>query len=143
MNIALGSDHAGFELKEEIKKFLTQEVGHEVKDFGPFSAERADYPDFAHPVSSAVENKECDLGILMCGSGNGINMAANKHRDIRSALCWIPEIAALARQHNNANVLAMPARYISTSEAKEIVRAFISNEFEGGRHEARVKKIPC
>jgi ribose 5-phosphate isomerase B len=142
MKIAVGSDHAGYDLKVNVIEYL-QEKGHEVEDFGPYSDDRADYPDFAHPVANSVESKESDLGILMCGSGNGINMTANKHAGIRSALCWIPEIAALARQHNNANVLAMPARYLSNGEAMAIVDAFLSNQFEGGRHEGRVNKIPC
>lgn len=142
MKLALGSDHAGYDLKVEVIKYL-EEKGHTVEDFGPYSDDRADYPDFAHPVADAVENNNAELGILMCGSGNGINMAANKHQGIRSALSWIPEIAALARQHNNANILAMPARYISKEEAFAIVDAFLENEFEGGRHEARVNKIAC
>lgn len=142
MKLAIGSDHAGFELKQEIIEYLSTK-GFEVKDFGPFSDDRADYPDFAHPVAEGVENNTYDLGILICGSGNGINMTANKHQGIRSALCWLPEIAALARQHNNANILTMPARFISTEMAKEITDAFLSNQFEGGRHEGRVNKIAC
>jgi len=142
MRLGFGSDHAGYDLKVEIIKHL-ENKGYEIKDYGPFSDERADYPDFAHPVALAVEKKEVDLGIIMCGSGNGINMAANKHQDIRSALCWEPELASLARQHNDANVLALPARFIPVEKAIEIVDTFLSNEFEGGRHAGRVNKISC
>lgn len=140
--IAIGSDHAGFKLKETVKAYLTGN-GYSVKDFGCYSEERADYPDFAHPVASAVENHELDLGILICGSGNGINMSANKHKGIRSALCWQREIAELARQHNDANIIALPARFISEDEAKACVDVFINTEFEGGRHTDRVRKISC
>lgn len=140
MKIAIGSDHAGFKLKETVKASLTSK-GIEVKDFGCYSEDRADYPDFAHPVANAVEGKEADLGILVCGSGNGINMTANKHAGIRSALCWNKELAELARQHNDANVLALPARFIDEKTAKECVDAFLSSTFEGGRHTDRVKKI--
>ena len=140
MKIAIGSDHAGFALKEIITKYL-QQKGFEIKDFGTFSEERADYPDFAHLVANSVENKENDFGILMCGTGNGINMAANKHKGIRAALCWNPEIATLARQHNDANILTLPARCITEEEAKKCVEAFFSASFEGGRHADRVRKI--
>ena len=142
MKIAIGADHAGFSLKEKLKKYL-QEQGHEVKDFGPASEASVDYPDFAHPVAFAVEKKEAELGLLMCGSGNGINMTANKHAGIRAALCWNAEIAKLSRQHNNANILTLPARFIEESEAKKCVDVFFSTPFEGGRHEGRVKKIAC
>ena len=142
MKLALGSDHAGYELKEILKPFL-ESFGHEVTDFGPHSDDSVDYADFAHPVATDVENGKFDLGIIMCGSGNGINMAANKHKGIRSALCWSPEIAEMARLHNDANVLALPARYISVEVAKACVEAFLTNEFEGGRHERRIAKIPC
>ena len=142
LNIAIGSDHAGFLLKEKIRNYLLGK-GYEVKDTGCFSEERADYPDFAHAVASAVESKEALFGILLCGSGNGINMAANKHQGIRSALCWKEEIAVIARQHNDANVLALPARYISESEAIRCVDSFLSATFEGGRHSLRVEKIAC
>ncbi|MES2593541.1 MAG: ribose 5-phosphate isomerase B [Bacteroidota bacterium] len=140
MKVAIGSDHAGFLLKEVLKSYL-QGKGFEVKDFGCFSEERADYPDFAHPVAESVENKEVDYGLLMCGTGNGINMAANKHKGIRAALCWSPEIASMARLHNDANILTLPARCISEEEAKKCVDTFFSTEFEGGRHADRVKKI--
>ena len=142
MKIAIGADHAGYELKEKVKNYLLKK-GVEVKDFGTNSAERADYPDFAHPVAIAVENKTVDLGIVICGSGNGVNMAANRHPGVRSALCWKEEIAVLARQHNNANVMALPARYMDETEAKKCVDAFMNTPFEGGRHADRVKKIEC
>lgn len=139
--IDIGSDHAGFHLKKELIDYLTQK-GFEVTDHGAYSEESVDYPDFGHAVATAVE-KSGQLGIVICGSGNGINMAANKHQGIRSALCWMPEIAALARQHNDANVLALPARYLKTEEALAIVDAFLENSFEGGRHERRKEKIAC
>lgn len=142
MKIAIGSDHAGFELKQELINYLnTKQIT--VNDKGCYSLERADYPDFGHAVALAVLSKEVDLGILMCGSGNGINMSANKHKGIRAALCWNAEIAALARQHNNANILTLPARYITIEEAKQCVDAFLNNSFEGGRHADRVIKIDC
>ena len=140
--IAVASDHAGFERKQSVLKYL-QEQGIEFTDFGAFSKESSDYPDYAHPLAEAISRGEFDLGITLCGSGNGINMTANKHRGIRSAICWMPEIAALARQHNNANVCALPARFITDEQAIEIVKAFLSNEFEGGRHQRRINKIPC
>jgi ribose 5-phosphate isomerase B len=142
MKIAIGADHAGYELKEKVKAYLLKK-GVEVKDFGVNSPERADYPDFAHPVASAVENKQVDLGIVICGSGNGVNMTANRHHGVRSALCWKEEIAVLARQHNDANVMALPARYMDEQEAQKCVDAFLSTPFEGGRHSDRVKKIEC
>ncbi len=140
--IAIGADHAGFPLKEQIKKYLSN-LQYEVIDFGTFSEERADYPDFAHPVALAVESKETIFGILVCGSGNGVNMAANKHQGIRSALCWNKEIAELARQHNDANILALPARFISNETALQMVQSFLTTPFEGGRHQSRVEKISC
>lgn len=136
----MGSDHAGFPLKERLIQKLHNE-GHEVIDFGTSSETSTDYPDYAHPVADCIEKGEAALGILMCGSGNGINMAANKHQGIRSALCWLPEIAEMARLHNNSNILALPARYIAPELAEEIVDTFLSNEFEGGRHQRRVEKI--
>lgn len=139
-NLAIGSDHAGFELKEQIITYLKSKNIH-VFDKGCYSAERADYPDFGHAVATAVLNKECELGVLMCGSGNGINMAANKHKGIRAALCWNYEITAMARQHNDANVLVLPARYISKEEAFKCVDVFIFEKFEGGRHQQRIEKI--
>ncbi len=138
--LAIGSDHAGFCLKEDIKRHL-EKNGYKVKDFGCYSEERADYPDFAHPVAGAVEMKEADYGILICGSANGISMAANKHKGIRAAVCWNTEVARLARQHNDANIISLPARFISTGEAIQAVDAFLSENFEGGRHADRVRKI--
>lgn len=142
MKIAIGGDHAGFTYKEEIKQMLA-EAGHIVKDFGPFSEASVDYPDFAHPLASSVEKGENELGILICGSGNGVAITANKHQGIRAALCWLDELGALARQHNNANVLCLPARFISLELAKQITQTFLSTPFEGGRHENRVNKISC
>jgi len=140
MKIAIGCDHAGYKLKEYLVKYLTEKK-FVVKDFGTYSEERADYPDFAHIVSVAIENKECDLGILICGSGNGINITANKHKGIRAALCWNEELAALARQHNDANILSLPARFINEETAVKCVDAFLTAQFEGGRHTERVNKI--
>lgn len=142
MNIAIGSDHAGFALKTKLITSLETQ-GHHVKDFGCYSEESIDYPDYAHPVAEEIEQKRATLGILICGSGNGISMTANKHQDIRCALCWNPEIASLARQHNDANILSLPARFISDDMAHEILGAFLSAEFEGGRHANRVSKIAC
>jgi ribose 5-phosphate isomerase B len=140
MKIAIGSDHAGFELKEIIRGYLDKKKVNAV-DKGTYSAERADYPDFGHAVANSVMNKEADAGILMCGSGNGIAISANKHKGIRAALCWNAEIAALARQHNDANILVLPARFISKEEAFKCVDAFLTEKFEGGRHQDRIKKI--
>lgn len=139
-SIAIGSDHAGFETKEILISYL-KELGHTVKDFGAYSNQSVDYPDHAHPVAQAVANGDFNLGIVLCGSGNGVNISANKVKGIRSALCWTPEIASLARQHNDANVCAVPARFVSVDQAKEIVSAFLNAQFEGGRHAARVAKI--
>lgn len=138
--IAIGSDHAGFELKEIMIDYLT-EKGFIVENKGCFSLDSVDYPDFVHPTAEAVENKEVDFGIVICGSANGVSMTANKHQNIRAAIAWIPEIAKLAKEHNNANILSLPARYISSDMAKEIVDAYINAEFEGGRHQKRVSKI--
>jgi len=142
MKIAIGSDHAGFALKAKLITILEEE-GHHVKDFGCYSQASIDYPDYAHPVANEVENLAVDLGVLICGSGNGISMTANKHQGIRCALCWTPEIASLARQHNDANILSLPARFISEELAIEILHAFLSAQFEGGRHATRVGKIAC
>jgi len=139
--IPIGADHAGFELKSLLIKHLEKE-GYQVKDYGCFSEESIDYPDFAHPVAEDVLSDPEKLGILICGSGNGINMTANKHQGIRSALCWKNEIAELARQHNDANIIALPARFVSFEEAKEMVDTFLATDFEGGRHQRRVDKIP-
>jgi len=140
--IAIGSDHAGYELKEIIKPFL-EEKGFKITDKGCFSLDSVDYPDFAHPTAEAVENKEVSFGILICGSANGVSMAANKHQNVRAAIAWLPEIASLAKQHNDANILSLPARFISIELAKEIVNAYLNAEFEGGRHGRRVEKISC
>ena len=142
MKLAIGCDHAGFELKEELKKYLSDKK-IDIIDKGTYSLDSVDYPDFAHAVSNSVINTEVDLGILICGSGNGISMASNKHAGIRAALCWKKEIASLARQHNDANILSLPARFISLEEAKEIVDTFLTTQFEGGRHANRVNKIAC
>jgi len=140
--IPIGADHAGFELKQKVVKHL-QEKGYEVKDFGTHSTESIDYPDFGHPVAEMVEQNPGMLGIVICGSGNGINMTVNKHQGIRSALCWTTEIAGLARQHNDANIIALPARFISKELGIEMVDVFLSTDFEGGRHQTRVNKISC
>ena len=139
--LGMAADHAGYELKEKLKKYLTEEKGYEIKDFGTYSDESADYPDFAHPLAKAIENGEFELGISVCGSGNGINMTLNKHKNIRSALCWRAVIAKLAREHNNANVCALPGRFVSFDEAKDIVDAFLRATFEGGRHQRRIDKM--
>lgn len=140
MNIAIGSDHAGYDLKEKVVTFLKSK-NIEVNDFGPFSNESVDYPDFAHPVAQEVIAKNVDLGIVICGSGNGINMTVNKYQEIRSALCWNKELAELARLHNNANVLALPARFITEEDGLAMVETFVNTDFEGGRHQKRVDKI--
>lgn len=140
LSIAIGSDHAGFGYKELLRDFL---VESEIKDFGAYSEDSADYPDFAHPVASAVESGEFKFGILVCGSANGVAITANKHQGIRAAICWTEEIAELARKHNNANVLCLPARFISTDLAKAITQKFLTTDFEGGRHANRVNKISC
>ncbi|MFN2396887.1 MAG: ribose 5-phosphate isomerase B [Bacteroidales bacterium] len=140
--IAIASDHAGYALKEAIKTFL-HEKGIESVDFGTHSEESTDYPDYVHPLAKALGKGDPELGIVICGSGNGVNITANKHAHIRSALCWLPELASLARQHNDANVLAMPARFIDVNTAREITDAFVNASFEGGRHQNRVNKIAC
>jgi ribose 5-phosphate isomerase B len=140
--IPIGCDHAGFQLKEKIISHLINK-GYEIEDFGCYSEESIDYPDFGHLVASKVEENEGVLGVIICGSGNGINMTANKHAGVRSALCWKKELAELARQHNNANIIALPARFISLEEGIEMVDVFLSTEFEGGRHGRRVDKIAC
>ncbi len=142
MKIAIGADHAGYNLKEQLIPVL-KGLNCEIIDVGTHSSESVDYPDFAHPVAKSVEEKECAFGILICGSGNGVNITANKHQGIRSALCWNVEISKLARQHNDANIIALPARYIGFKEASEMVEVFISTPFEGGRHSNRVDKISC
>lgn len=140
LKIAIGSDHAGYEYKQILTETLSSV---EIKDFGTYSSESVDYPDFAHPVANAVESGECDLGILICGAANGVAITANKHQNIRAAICWKEEIAVLARSHNNANIVCVPARFVTPEEAKAIVTTFLNTEFEGGRHANRVEKIAC
>ena len=139
MKIHIGGDHAGFELKEQLKPYLTS-LGWAYEDHGTYSLDSTDYPDYAHPTSEAVLKDE-SIGILICGSANGVCMTANKHQGIRAALCWNVEVAKLARQHNNANIICIPARFVTEEEAKEMVSVFLTTPFEGGRHEKRVNKI--
>jgi ribose 5-phosphate isomerase B len=141
MKLAITSDHAGYSLKEELINHLVNE-GYKVKDFGTDSNESVDYPEFGHALAKVIENGEYDFGISICGSGNGINMTANKHQGIRSALCWNSEISELARAHNNANICALPGRFLSVEEAIVIIETFLKTSFDGGRHERRIKKIP-
>ena len=141
MTIALASDHAGFALKQQVQLFL-EDNGAKVKDFGCYSNESCDYADFAHPMAAAVEKGEYEFGIAICSTGNGITMTCNKHQGIRAALCWDTKLAELARQHNNANILGLPANFISAVMALDIVRTFFQTDFEGGRHERRINKIP-
>jgi len=138
--IAIASDHAGYQMKEDIKKHFEQK-GYDFKDFGTYNEESVDYPDFAHKLSGAIDRQEYERGITLCGSGNGISMAANKHPQVRAALCWNEEIAELARQHNDANVCSLPARYLNREEAMKIIEVFLNTDFEGGRHQRRVEKI--
>ncbi len=142
MKISIGNDHAGPEYKKAILAML-EAKGHEVTNYGTDTFDSVDYPDFAHPVANDVESKKADFGILICGSGNGISMSANKHKGIRAALCWTKEISALARQHNDANIISIPARYTSIPQAIEMVETFLNTNFEGGRHQNRVDKISC
>lgn len=139
--IGLCSDHAGFALKQHVKQWL-EAKGWAYKDFGTYTEDSCDYPDYAHPLAEAIEAGECNNGIAICGSGQGISITLNKHQGIRCALCWTPELSALSRQHNDANVLAMPGRFISNEQADAIMEAFFSTDFEGGRHLRRVLKIP-
>ena len=139
--IAIAGDHAGYELKEIIKNHLKDK--YEIQDFGTHSLDSVDYPDFVHPAASSVENGENELGILICGSGQGVSVTANKHQKIRCALCWEVELAELAKQHNDANMVAIPARFVSEDLALKIIDAFLITEFEGGRHQNRVNKIGC
>ncbi len=141
-NIAIGCDHAGFDYKEMLKPFLSAQ-GFSLTDCGTFGKESVDYPDFAHPVARAVENGDAAWGILICGSANGVAITANKHAGIRAAICWTEEIAALARQHNDANIICIPARFVSEELAKQMVTVFSQTAFEGGRHQNRVNKISC
>ena len=142
MKISIGNDHAGPEYKKEIISYL-QELGHQVKNYGTDETTSVDYPDFIHPVANDVSLGEAELGIIICGSGNGAAMTANKYQKIRAALCWNVEIVALSRQHNDANIISLPARYISIPQALAMVQTFINTEFEGGRHQGRIDKIPC
>ncbi len=139
--IAIAADHAGFEYKEYLKKQL--EGSYEIIDYGTHSADSVDYPDFVHPAAASVENGENEAGILICGSGQGVQLSANKHTGIRCALCWMPELAMLSRQHNDCNMIAIPARFIAKELALEIVERFLNTDFEGGRHQKRVDKISC
>ncbi|MBR1630977.1 MAG: ribose 5-phosphate isomerase B [Paludibacteraceae bacterium] len=141
LRIALASDHAGYALKQHVINYLQQAGVGKLHDFGCHSAESCDYPDFAHPLADAVEAGQYDFGITICGSGNGISMTVNKHQGIRAALCWLPELGRLARQHNNANILSLPARFITPDTATDIVRDFLQADFEGGRHQRRIDKI--
>ncbi len=141
MKIAFACDHAGFDRKVELMDYLKNK-GYEVTDLGCFSAESSDYPDYGHLLADYVSSGKSDIGISLCGSGNGINMTANKHQGIRSALCWNPEIASLAKRHNNANIIAIPARFVTSDETREIADSFLNAEFEGGRHQKRIDKIP-
>lgn len=142
MKISIGNDHAGPEYKKAIVEMLKAK-GHEVTNYGTDSADSVDYPDFAHAVANDISEAKADFGIIICGSGNGIAMAANKHAKVRAALCWMKEIATLARQHNNANIISIPARFTSIPQAVEMVDTFLNTEFEGGRHQTRVDKISC
>lgn len=140
--IAIGADHAGFDCKEDLVSFI-EAKGLTYKDFGTFSHDSVDYPDFAHPVAEAVESGEYAFGILLCGSANGVAITANKHQHIRAAICWGEELAELARKHNDANIICIPARFITDGLAEKMLDTFMSTEFEGGRHERRVEKISC
>lgn len=142
MKIAIGGDHAGFDYKSRLVAFLKND-GHEVVDFGTYSDNSVDYPNYAHPLAEAIEKKETDLGILICGSGNGVAMTANKHQGVRAAICWNQELAALARQHNDANIICLGARFLSYEYTEGIVDTFLKTNFEGGRHQYRVDKISC
>ncbi len=141
LKIAIGADHAGFEYKQALQELVAQT--HETKDFGTYSADSVDYPDFAHPVASAVENNEAAFGVLLCGSANGVAITANKHQGVRAAICWGEELAELARKHNDANIICIPARFVREGDAEKMLNIFMNTDFEGGRHANRVKKIAC
>lgn len=141
LSIAIGADHAGYPYKQALLQHLA--ARHEMVDFGTHGPASVDYPDFAHPVAQAVASGQCAFGILVCGSGNGVAITANKHPQVRAALCWNEEIAQLARQHNNANIICLPARFVSPTEAVQMAQAFLQTDFEGGRHQQRVQKIAC
>lgn len=140
--IAIGGDHAGFEYKAALQQWLT-EKGYQVKDFGTFSTDSVDYPDFAHPTAASVENGESAFGILLCGTANGVAMTANKHPQIRAAICWQNDIAKVAREHNNANIICIPARFVSLVMAQQMIELFMTTPFEAGRHLTRINKMPC
>ncbi|WP_420317400.1 ribose 5-phosphate isomerase B [Ekhidna sp.] len=142
MKIAIGGDHAGFQYKKRLIQHLESQ-GHDIRDFGPNTEDSVDYPDHVHPLATSIASEDFDLGILICGSGNGVAMTANKHENVRAALCWNTELAALARQHNNANIICLPARFVAYEYAESLVDTFVITEFEGGRHERRVNKINC
>ena len=142
MQLSIGNDHAGVEYKEAIVAYL-KDKGHNITNHGTNANESVDYPDFIHPVAEDVSSGKVDLGIIICGSGNGAAMTANKHQKIRAALCWTKEIVALAREHNNANILSLPARYLSIPQALAMVETYITTDFEGGRHQGRINKMPC
>ena len=142
MRIAIGGDHAGFDYKQRLIQCL-ESRGHQIEDFGPGSDSSVDYPDHVHPLSSSIASEDFDFGILICGSGNGVAITANKHENVRAALCWNSDLAALARQHNNANIICLPARFIAYEFAEQLVEVFLSTSFEGGRHQRRVNKINC
>lgn len=142
ITVAIGADHAGYELKELLKEHLVN-IGYTVQDKGTYGLDSVDYPDFAHPVASAVNNSDAAFGVLICGSGQGVAITANKHPKVRAALCWIVDVAKLSRQHNDANILCIPARFVNVQEAKEMLNTFIKTPFEGGRHQGRVAKIGC
>ncbi len=142
MRIAIGGDHAGFHYKKRLISFL-EGIGYSVEDFGPGSDASVDYPDHVHPLASSIASEDNDFGILICGSGNGVAITANKHENVRAALCWVDEIASLARKHNNANIICIPARFIAYEYAEMLVKTFLDTDFEGGRHGRRVDKINC
>ncbi|WP_370088086.1 ribose 5-phosphate isomerase B [Ekhidna sp.] len=142
MKIAIGGDHAGFQYKRRLIDHLKMN-GHEIKDFGPDTEDSVDYPDHVHPLAASIAAEDFDLGILICGSGNGVAMTANKHENVRAALCWNTELAALARQHNDANIICLPARFVAYEYAESLTDTFVNTPFEGGRHERRVNKINC
>lgn len=142
LTIAVGGDHAGYQYKQNVIALLQQQ-GHMVQDFGPDSDASVDYPDHVHPLAKAIEKKEADFGILICGSGNGVAITANKHQQVRAALCWLPELAQLARSHNNANILCIPARFVTEETAHKMIQEFLTTPFESGRHLTRVSKMTC
>ncbi len=139
--VPIASDHAGFELKSKLIPYL-ESKGLKIKDMGCYSSESVDYPDFIHPLAKKINEREYDFGFIMCGTGNGVSMVANKYQNVRCALCWTSEISALAKQHNNANIIALPARFITFEQAKDIIDTYLSSVFEGDRHQRRINKIP-